>query len=312
MTFTEKQIDDAYRSTPQQIQDFIVEGELVKQVVLIGKKNQLHIDVLGNVVQTTRNLLIGLLKPDQFVAELKSMGVAENIIAEITKTLNEKVFGPMRKAQEEALKKPVQQTQAPAPKPASVPAGKPVASVPQAQKPATVQPTTSRQAASLPTQKQGSAPQTLRPNEPIQLEVPPVPKPVQAPTQIRPAPPVHTPTQNTPPARPVVHTMMRDAQHAGDTPTKLVPPQPVTPPPMTPQVPKPTTPAASPLHVAQVATQQPTHSVTPPMQTPTFTEKVPPSNSAGMQKSNPPVPTPRPSAESVKKYGTDPYREPIE
>ncbi len=123
--------------------------------------------------------------------------------------------------------------------------------------------------------------------QPSVPQTPSAPKAFSPPAQTRPMPP----------ARPVVHTMMRDAQHVGDTPTKLIPPTPIQP--STPvQTPKPTT--------SPVPAPPPIHAPTQPPRT----DLVPPTSE--LQKPKPSAPIINTASEPVKKYGADPYREPIE
>ncbi len=285
MSFTDEQIDSAFSKAPQNIRDYIESGKLSTFMLNLVEKSIIHIDTAESVADTIQNMLIGLLKPDQFVSELRGLGLSQEISTSITTDVNENIFKPLRAAQQ------TQRNQAPStPQPVARPAV-------QTPRPVAPQPAPALRPVSAPVVPQQPRPQApqavVRPQTPPQVRpavsVPPEPKPTPpvfapfpkaAPPPPQPAPVAPAPrtAEEITSTRPAIRTMMRDADQAQH-------PAP-TPQPIAPSEPKPTAPP-------RIATA--------PVTTPSFNKT-----------STTPSPNAQELSDTLKKYGIDPYREPVE
>jgi hypothetical protein len=120
--FTDQEIAEALRIAPKTIQDTIFDGQTVAVTVAnIGKVQSLHIDQIGIIAELNRNMLLGLVNPQEFLNELIAAKVPEKDAREIMTEINQKIFVPLR---EEMKKGPVVATEPPAeikPPPAPTP-----------------------------------------------------------------------------------------------------------------------------------------------------------------------------------------------
>jgi hypothetical protein len=95
--FTDQEIEDATRKATKLIQDEISSGEDTAVAIAgLGKKFNLHIDQIGKIAELTRNLLLGLIAPEEFFKELIVAGISDKDAREIVKEINQKIFIPLR------------------------------------------------------------------------------------------------------------------------------------------------------------------------------------------------------------------------
>lgn len=316
-TFTKEQVSEAFNKTPQPVQDLIFDGVVSDLVLEMRSAYKIQVDLLGSISEISRNVLVGLIRPDQLVSELRTLGLPEETVSGIVSELNEKIFKPLRGAQQKsapvqntgqsspqqprqivsastqpvarlAVRPPRPVTPAPTPRPVSAPV------VPQQPRPQAPQPEVrpqtpapARPVISVPPQPKQTPPVfapfkkpvTSTPPTPIQTQPKPVAPPIQKPPVTPPtsAAPIVSAQEDTAPARPAIRTMMRDAdevQHPAPVVEKPAAPQPVTTPP---------------------------RMATAPVTTPSF-NKTSTTHTPNAQELN----------DTLKKYGIDPYREPVE
>ena len=137
MLITREQFNAAYRNLPYPIRAYIADEELGAVVLAVGKTYNLHVDTIGALERETTNMLLGIINPEQFVAELKSAGIPQESISNIVAELNTKIFVPLREkmrnqepeeAAATAPQVPINQTQKVTPTPSmSIPAVSPIA-----------------------------------------------------------------------------------------------------------------------------------------------------------------------------------------
>lgn len=306
---------------PTPIQKFLLSDERPNFILRLTQRYGLHADQAGELERAFILMMLGVDNPQDFSNALRTSGISENIARSLLNDINTEVFAPLRKQEREQAQNsetstgptPPQLTQTKAP---TVP-------LPSYTPPAP------------PTTPSGPLYDFSQPAGPIQsapapsvMTSAPVPPPAPTPVAFTPAPqnppvPVVLP-EPTPvmapeamkPQRPTMRTMVSDVEQMkhgqaphvytqGSVPTFTQTPvsQPV--------------PTMAPRETASVPSSQPTHTpppaihVTPPPYIPPVAQ--PPSQT--------PVPThpprrPEPTAEevthSLKQYGIDPYREPIE
>ncbi len=348
MILTTEQFDAAFRKLPYTLREYIAEDTLTSLVEQLGVKYKLHTDTVGAVYRETTNMLLGFMSPQQFVGELKSVGVPQESLGAIVEELNTLVFIPLREKMKNAP--PEEETgpdeedagsvstaaptqapaiasaPAPAPNPVSIPVSAPTAA------PAPAIPTVS---APLP----GSMPPAAVAIAPAFVATP---APVYAPT---PQPVQHIPTSNMsqyaqasagpsalpqpqsgPIQAPHARTMKEDMamaqaasehyQHPAGSHTAPAPQAAPLAPAFTlaPQPAAQPAPAVAPTpFIPPAVPQTPPASIVPPTPTQTSLPPQPATPSAMPGIVTPPAQSNRDALHDVlKQYGIDPYREPIE
>jgi hypothetical protein len=96
MIITSQQFNDAYKKLPYVLREYVADDDLALVTEEMGKEYQLHVDTVGALYRETTNMLLGLINPEQFVGELKSVGIPQESISAIVEELNTKVFIPLR------------------------------------------------------------------------------------------------------------------------------------------------------------------------------------------------------------------------
>lgn len=86
----------AFKQLPYTIRDYITDDQLAVVTEGIGRTYNLHVDAVGALYRETTNMLLGLESPEQFMAELKKIGIPQTTATEIVHELNQKVFVPLR------------------------------------------------------------------------------------------------------------------------------------------------------------------------------------------------------------------------
>jgi|CXWL01.1.fsa_nt_gi hypothetical protein len=310
ISLTNDQFQAKFKTAPYAVRNFVMGVELEEFVASAGSKYQLHVDTLGKFSDVVTALLLGVITPAQLPKELSELGISSANISGLTQDLNEKVFKPLREQMQNEgeqetetsvavlEKTPLLKEQVSATTSSQIktPAAQPVArpSI-QTSRPAIQHPPRPTSAPVTARQPRPQAPQpAMRPQTP-----PPVRPAVSVPPQSKPTPPVFAPFPKAVPpppqpapiapaprtaeeiasSQPAIRTMMRDADQAQHP---AVAPQPtvVTEPKSIPTPPR-------------IATA--------PVTTPSF-DKTPASPTPNAQELN----------DTLKKYGVDPYREPVE
>ena len=113
MQINPDQFNAAYGKLPFPIREFIAGEDLGNIAQEVGKEHGLHVDTVGALERETLNMLLGLINPEQFVGELKSVGIPQESIGAIVEELNAKIFIPLR----EKMRNQPEEAVAPKPKP---------------------------------------------------------------------------------------------------------------------------------------------------------------------------------------------------
>lgn len=265
---------EALRRSPYPIREFLSGEDFPNTLETLNKKYALGVDVTGKVSTVLMHMLVGLVSPTQCVVKLREAKVTEVTANAILQDLNTTVLKPLHEKIKEEEQK-LAESEAPV---ETTPPVKPATST--TPKP-TQSPIPIKSSAALPLVRD---PETLLPKPSV---APASSSSVKIPTTL-PKPIAVVPTI---PQKPVsaspIRTMMHDVEEMNGT-KPLVPffsiavPKPPAPPPL----------------INHPAPPTPPRSVLPP---------VPPS-----PKSQTTTPTHEEVSSSLKQYGVDPYREPVE
>lgn len=68
---------------------------MARSIASIGMSKNLHIDQIGTVAELNRNMLLGLIKPQEFLDGLIEARISEKDAREIITSINDKIFLPL-------------------------------------------------------------------------------------------------------------------------------------------------------------------------------------------------------------------------
>ncbi|MFH1178597.1 MAG: hypothetical protein V1711_02665 [bacterium] len=95
--FTEQELNAALKASPKVIQNELATGYGTADIIrTFGPKYNLHIDTLGVIAELNRNMLLGLVRPEEFFKELITAGIQDKDVKEIMTEINQKIFVPLR------------------------------------------------------------------------------------------------------------------------------------------------------------------------------------------------------------------------
>lgn len=95
--FTDQALEEALRKVPGSIREALESGDTLAETITdIGRKYALHIDSIGVVAELNRNMLLGLVGPDEFLKELIAIGIPDMSAKQIMADINQKIFIPLR------------------------------------------------------------------------------------------------------------------------------------------------------------------------------------------------------------------------
>lgn len=93
---SDAQLLRAYDQAPQAIQDSLSDGLALDFMTSLVARYGLHMDTAGYVSEFIRNMLLGFLRPEQFIGKLASVGLTNDTAHRLTADLNKEVFLPLR------------------------------------------------------------------------------------------------------------------------------------------------------------------------------------------------------------------------
>jgi hypothetical protein len=125
----EKILIETYDRAPKEVQEKLSSGEVLDFISSLQTKQRLHVDTVGTITAMTRDLILGLIQPTKFFQDLNEL-VNQPTAEEITRDLNEKVFKPIRKAEEAASEAPKILVPVPAPLGTTPPTAMPIVPTP--------------------------------------------------------------------------------------------------------------------------------------------------------------------------------------
>ena len=95
--FTQQEIENALKRTPKTIQEEMSNPvATAESLVGVQKKFELHMDQLGVMTALTRNMLLGLVNPQEFLQGLIEVKVPDAQARQIMQDVNEQIFMPLR------------------------------------------------------------------------------------------------------------------------------------------------------------------------------------------------------------------------
>ncbi|MFC1775297.1 hypothetical protein ACFLY0_00335 [Patescibacteria group bacterium] len=96
---------EQYKKLPKALQEAIVSVETSKTIQEIGKKHNLHVDQMGELIDETWLALLGIVKSADFVDDLRiRLEVDGQKAGEIASDVNEQIFNKVKSALVEAEK----------------------------------------------------------------------------------------------------------------------------------------------------------------------------------------------------------------
>ena len=96
---------EQYKKLPEALQKAIVSVENTKIIQDIGKKHNLHVDQMSELVDETWLALLGIIRSTDFVGDLKNrLEVDQQKAEEIAKDVNNQIFNEIKSALVEAEK----------------------------------------------------------------------------------------------------------------------------------------------------------------------------------------------------------------
>jgi len=102
MKLSPEQIKKRLQKLPEDLKDAIFSEENTTVLLAIGKKYNLPIDKIGELSTATNYIILGAIKPGEYIAELaKRLEVDKEVARKIAHDVNEKIFSKIR----ESLKK---------------------------------------------------------------------------------------------------------------------------------------------------------------------------------------------------------------
>lgn len=99
--YSTKELLAASEKVPSSIQEALSSETTISTISNLGTKFQLHIDQIGLVAELNVQVLLGLIGPEEFLKELIVAGIPDKDAREIMTEINQKIFIPLRKKEEE-------------------------------------------------------------------------------------------------------------------------------------------------------------------------------------------------------------------
>jgi hypothetical protein len=93
MEFSLEQIETAFNSLPEELQNIIGSVETADTIMKIGKKHHLHIDHISELAQEIGLVMMGLVKPQDFTMRIeKRLLLPTKDAVAITMDVNNEIF----------------------------------------------------------------------------------------------------------------------------------------------------------------------------------------------------------------------------
>ncbi len=106
--YSDSEILEAIKKAPAPIREIIEDVQTALDIAEIGQRLNFHIDQIGTLAELNRNMLLGLIGPQEFFQELIILKIPEIQAKEIMNEINQKIFVPLQKQmREEASASPV-------------------------------------------------------------------------------------------------------------------------------------------------------------------------------------------------------------
>lgn len=99
MPYTQEQIDTLFTELPSDVKDAMSAVDTVHVLADIQKKYSLHIDQAGELSTDAALLMVGAIKPQEFIRQIETnLHVPHETAKLIAAEINEKIFRPVRES----------------------------------------------------------------------------------------------------------------------------------------------------------------------------------------------------------------------
>lgn len=95
--YSEQQYNEIFQKLPPEIKDAIASSDTINHITLVGKKHNLHIDKIGELVDLTYDVMMGIVGTKDFVAELQNtLQITALEASVLSRDIDENVFKPIK------------------------------------------------------------------------------------------------------------------------------------------------------------------------------------------------------------------------
>lgn len=99
MSIDKEKINEAYKKLPEEMKAILVSDETSEFVMNLGKKYQLHVDQTGALSNAIILIMVGLMRPNEFIpAVAKNLNIETDKAQQIAKEINDQIFAPIRES----------------------------------------------------------------------------------------------------------------------------------------------------------------------------------------------------------------------
>lgn len=94
--YSDAEIIKMTNDAPKPIREVIENVQTALDIAALGQKRGFHIDKIGMLAELNRNMLLGLVSPQEFLQELVTAGIPDKDAREIMAEISQKIFIPLR------------------------------------------------------------------------------------------------------------------------------------------------------------------------------------------------------------------------
>jgi len=99
MSFTREQLKERYAKLPKEVKAVLDSEENTDRIYDLGNKNKLHIDKIGLLNQEINLVMLGMVKPQEFVPNLREkLKIGDEEARQLAMEVNEQIFAPIRES----------------------------------------------------------------------------------------------------------------------------------------------------------------------------------------------------------------------
>ena len=95
--FTSEEIQAQFEKLPKDLQEAVASASITESIELIGKKYELHVDQIGELIDLVGMIMFGLIPSGQFIKNFSSnSGVKTDIARSIAEDINSEIFSKLK------------------------------------------------------------------------------------------------------------------------------------------------------------------------------------------------------------------------
>ena len=114
MKFTPEQIKEKYDSLPEDIKKAVTSVDTTDALIEIGEKYKLHVDKMGELLDETTLVMVGLESTKNFVNEIRNrLEISQDLAENIVKDVNNKILLKVRESLKKIYKEPTEKKNLP-------------------------------------------------------------------------------------------------------------------------------------------------------------------------------------------------------